>query len=76
MSVIGKAWQAWKRVARRIAAFQFLILLTLIYFLILPFFTLYRLKDPLKTKLDEGADTYWEERPQEEATVERFSHPF
>ena len=76
MSTLSTIWRTWKSVAHRIAAFQLLILLTLIFFLILPFFALYRLKDPLKTKPDPDAETYWEPRPHEPTTLERFTHPF
>ena len=57
-------WDAWKRVARRIANFQARVLLTLLYVIaILPFGLAVRLfSDPLRIK---RRPTKWMEHPPE-----------
>jgi hypothetical protein len=51
------------------------ILLTVMFFVLLPVFALIRLADPLRTKLGK-ADSYWEDHPPYEDTLERNLRPF
>ena len=48
MTLLRRAWQAWKRFGKRVGDFQARVLLTLFYFTILPAFGLaIRAADPL-----------------------------
>ncbi|MBL8149192.1 MAG: hypothetical protein JNN15_04615 [Blastocatellia bacterium] len=67
-------WDKWKRIALVIGRFQTRVLLTLIYFLIIPFFSLIKLKDPLKKKDISGS--MWQERFRAMPTEEAFKRMF
>ena len=56
MSFRKRLWKGWKRVARKIARFNSIVLTTLLYFLVLPFVAVpFRLsRDPLRLKGDAG----------------------
>ena len=51
------------------------ILLSLLYLLFVPVFSLIRLKDPLRYKL-KPTGSYWEDHKPHEATIERMKRPF
>lgn len=63
-------------VGRRLARAETLVLLTLVYFLVLPLFALSRLADPLGLRQQAPGESRWRERPPVEPTVDRFTHPF
>ena len=67
---------AMRAVGRGVARVQTLVLLTLVYFLILPLFALCRLADPLGLRSPKRDENLWRRRPPVEPTVERFTHPF
>jgi hypothetical protein len=51
------------------------LLLSVLYFAVLPVFSLIRLTDPLRLRLSSSG-TYWEKPTEHEATLERMSRPF
>jgi hypothetical protein len=57
----------WKRFANKLGKIQTIILMSIIYFLIVPFFSLIRLVDPLKIKIKKKSASYWE--PKEEIGI-------
>jgi hypothetical protein len=67
---------ALRLAGRWIARRQALLLLTLVYFLALPLFSLCRLADPLKLSRRRREQSTWRSRPPVEASLERFSHLF
>ena len=69
MSILARAWQAWKRIGQMIGDFVARIVLTLFYFTILvPFATIVRLfGDPLDIK--SGRST-WVSRSSPEPTID------
>ena len=70
--MLGAAWGAWKRVARRIGDLQARILLTLFYYVVLgPFALVLRWRsDPLA--IEPGASGGWRARPESpEAPMEQ-----
>ncbi len=76
-------WSRWRRfvsgvraVGRRVARVQTRVLLTLVYFLVLPLFALSRLADPLGLRSPKRDESLWGRRPPVEPTVERFTHLF
>ena len=56
--------------------FLTVLIMSLIYWLVLPFFTFLKLGDPLKCRPNPGAASYWEDWKQNEQTVDRYSRPF
>jgi hypothetical protein len=65
-----KLWQGWKRFAHKLGVAQTYIIVTLFYWLIVPFFSLIRLKNPLR--LRQSADrSFWIGRPPADNTMER-----
>jgi hypothetical protein len=67
---------AFRVAGRWVARAQALLLLTLVYFLALPLFSLCRLADPLRLSRRKWEAGTWRPRPPVEPTVERFSHLF
>ncbi len=56
---------AWKRITQPIGRFQTQLLVTVLYFVIVPVFSLIRLVDPLRLRLwkqKRVATTYWRPR--------------
>jgi hypothetical protein len=51
------------------------LLLSVLFFVLLPIFSLIRLKDPLRLKL-RSAGTYWERPDPHEPTINRMRRPF
>ena len=51
------------------------LLLTVLFVVVLPVFTLIRLKDPLRKRLIKGG-SYWEDSKPHEATIDRMMRPF
>lgn len=68
-------WQAWKKFAHVLGRVQTTILLTVIYFLFIPFFTLFQIpKDPLKKRL--LGDTYWQTFKGKPLDIDNFRKMF
>ncbi len=65
----------WMLAAAAMGAVMVPLFLTLLYFVLLPVFSLIRLKDPLRLKLKRGG-SYWEPHAPFEATIERMQHLF
>jgi hypothetical protein len=63
-----------KRFAKVLGKIQTTILLSVIYFLIIPIFSLLRFKDPLKKRL--GSQTYWQPFKSRPITMENFERMF
>ena len=74
MWILKKFWQGFKAVAETIQWFMTGVMCTVLYFTVLPFWSVMRFSDPLRKKL--GADTYWEPHVNSPATLDRFSRPF
>jgi low affinity Fe/Cu permease len=62
----------WKRFANHMGRIQTFVLMTIIYFLIVPFFSLVRFSDPLKLKLKKKSTTYWEAKKPVDTSLERM----
>lgn len=66
MTLLKRAWEGWKRLARKIGDFNARIILSLFYFLILgPFSILVRLSDPLHLRKKKRG---WTEKTVSERT--------
>lgn len=70
-----KLYIAWMTMTLPVGLLMSTLLLTILYFLLLPVFSLIvRRKDPLRKKL--GGPTYWEDYKPHEPTIERMRRPF
>ncbi len=65
-----------RAVGRRVARAETTLLLTIVYFLVLPLFALSRLRDPLRLRRPRSGEGLWRRRQPVEPTIERFTHPF
>jgi hypothetical protein len=65
----------WKRFAAILGRAQTFFLMTVIYFVIVPIFSLVRLRDPLGMKLHESG-SYWLEYRRRNLDPETYSHLF
>jgi len=72
--MIKRIWKAivkgWKAFAMFMAKVNTFLLMFLIYFLIVPFFSLWRLKDPLRVKLKKDMESYWMDKKPLDTSVE------
>ncbi|MBI1826394.1 MAG: hypothetical protein HY287_15715 [Planctomycetes bacterium] len=65
----------WMSVANPIGLVMSIVMLTILFAIILPIFSLIiRAADPLRKRL--GAATYWEDYPNHDPTLERLRRPF
>jgi len=72
----GKSlYVVWMTGATYLGTVMSTILLSVVFFVLLPVFSLIRLKDPLKVKLKETG-SYWEDHDSHEAGVDRMMRPF
>jgi hypothetical protein len=67
-------WEGWKKFAYMLGLGLTWVWMTLLYFVIIPFFTPLKLKDPLRKKL--GETSYWEPHKPVSHDLERYTHPF
>ena len=68
----SKFLNKWKRFANRMGRIQTTVLMTIIYFLIVPIFSLVRFSDPLKLKLKKGSASYWEPKKEVDTSLEKM----
>jgi len=72
----GRAvYVVWMTAATYLGTGMTFVLLSVLFVVLLPFFTLIRFKDPLRKKL-KAEGTYWEDHVHHESTLERTIHPF
>jgi hypothetical protein len=70
-----KIYVGWMTLTLPIGLAMSTLLLTILYFLVLPVFSLIvRRRDPLRKKL--GGQTYWENYRRHEPTLDRMRRPF
>jgi hypothetical protein len=63
-------WQGWKKFAHKLGVVQTYVLVTLFYWLIVPLFSLIRLKNPLRLRLPSDG-SFWLERKPAPNSMER-----
>jgi len=69
-------WEGWKKIAHKLGVIQTNILLTVLYFLIIPIFALIAGKKRLRLKLDPAATSYWEDVKPLSNSIEDAGRPF
>ena len=65
----------WMSVVVPVGMVMSTLLLTVLFVVVLPVFTLIRLKDPLRKRLKKDG-SYWEDSKPHEATIDRMMRPF
>jgi hypothetical protein len=81
VAALRTIWALWLRFARVVGRANTFLVLTAIYFLVMPLFALQRLWDPLglrprRGRIGGGASTCWRERTPAEQSVERFTRRY
>lgn len=74
---IGRpVYVVWMTAATYIGTVMTFVLLSVLFLVLLPVFSLIRLKDPLRMKLLRAGESYWEDHEHHESTLERTIRPF
>ena len=68
--LLKRLWQGWKKFAHRLGVAQTYVVVTLFYWLIVPFFSLIRLQNPLRLRLPTTG-SFWIDRKQTANSIER-----
>ncbi|MHC4066283.1 MAG: hypothetical protein ACYSUQ_08685 [Planctomycetota bacterium] len=66
----------WMAGASYLGMVMTFVLLSLLFVVLLPVFSLIRLKDPLRIGLARRNASYWEDHEHHESTLERTARPF
>ena len=67
-------WRGWIKFGLFLSRVNTFILLTLIYFVMMPFVLFIRLKDPIRKT--QQADSYWEPREPTEKSLKKYTMQF
>jgi hypothetical protein len=67
---------AWMSVAFFIGGIMTVVLLSILFVVLLPVFSLIRFADPLRMRLKPPGESYWEEHKHHDSTLERTARPF
>lgn len=71
-----RIWESWKKIAHKLGVFQTNLMLTVVYFLVLPIFVVLAGRKRLRLKLDKGVPSYWEDAKPLSQTLEDAGRPF
>jgi len=66
----------WMSAAVALGAVMTVVMLSLLFVLLLPVFSLIRFSDPLRLRLKPAGESYWEDHKHHESTLERTARPF
>lgn len=66
----------WMSTAMVIGTIMSVVMLSVLFIVFLPIFSLIRLSDPLRMKLAPPGASYWEDHVHHESTLERTARPF
>jgi hypothetical protein len=66
----------WMSIGMFLGAIMTFVLMSVLFIVLLPIFTLIRFKDPLRLKLKPPGESYWEDYREHEPTLERTARPF
>jgi hypothetical protein len=71
-----RLYVTWMTGASRLGTVMTYVVMTVLFVTLLPVFSLIRFKDPLRMKLRKSGETYWEDYPPHEHSLERTIRPF
>lgn len=70
-------YKPWMAAAMVMGVFMTAVLMSVMFIIVVPIFSLIRFKDPLRMRLSKDpSDSYWEPHRDSEPTIDRFSKPF
>lgn len=72
----ARVYVVWMSIGMCLGAIMTFILMSVLFVILLPIFSLIRLQDPLRLKLKPPGESYWEECREHEPTLERTARPF
>ncbi len=75
-SVAVPIYVGWMSAAMFLGAIMTAVLMTVLFIVLLPVFSLIRFADPLRMKLKPADESYWEDHRHHESTLERTARPF
>ncbi|NOX58507.1 MAG: hypothetical protein GXP29_06575 [Planctomycetes bacterium] len=67
---------AWMSMGMFLGSIMTVVLMSVMFVVLLPIFSLIRLGDPLRLKLHPKGETYWEDYRKYEHTLDRNARPF
>ncbi|GJM23701.1 MAG: hypothetical protein DHS20C16_01160 [Phycisphaerae bacterium] len=70
------AYVGWMSVGMFLGGIMTFVMMSVLFIVLLPIFTLIRFKDPLRMKLKPPGESYWEDYREHEPTLERTARPF
>ena len=71
-----RVYVVWMTMGALVGTVTTFVLLSVLFVVFLPWFSLIRFKDPLRLKLARRGDSYWEPPDPHESTLERMIRPF
>ncbi len=66
----------WMTIGMFLGGIMTFIMMSALFFVLLPVFSLIRFKNPLRLKLKPPGESYWEDCREHEPTLERTARPF
>lgn len=75
-SVGVPAYVGWMSVGMFLGGIMTFVLMSVLFVILLPVFSLIRFSDPLRLKLKPEGESYWEDYREHEPTLERTARPF
>jgi len=75
-AIARPVYVGWMSVAFFIGGIMTVVMLSVLFIVLLPVFSLIRLGDPLRLKLKPPGESYWEDHVHHESTPERTLRPF
>ena len=66
----------WMTGAACLGTVMTFVMLSVLFVVLLPFFSLIRLTDPLRRKLRGPGESYWEDHRHHDSTLDRCARPF
>ena len=75
-SIARVIYVVWMTAAMKIGIVMTFVMLSALFVILLPLFSLIRLLDPLGMKLKPEGESYWQDHVDQEPNLERVARPF
>jgi hypothetical protein len=75
-SLAVPVYVGWMSAAFFLGSIMTAVLMSALFIVLLPVFSLIRFADPLRLKLKPPGESYWEDHKHHESTLERTARPF
>jgi len=75
--ILDPVYKPWMKGAMVLGAAMTVVLMSVIFIIVVPIFSLVRFKDPLRfRRTPDPGGSYWETHRNSDSTLDRFSKPF